>query len=313
MWSTVVGMPSLDGYRRLAAASARPWVATRPELEGEYSRRALDRALRDGVVRRVAASTYVPEAFAESLVARCLAAYVATGRRGVVGGRAALALWGLDDRPPERVMLVLGRHDHAAGMPAGSFVYRTDHHPEAAVLDGFDVARPAWATAEAMREVPRPRRRGLAISALGQGICDAGELASVIDSHPRLLGVRELRGALAAFHAGAHSALEDTAATHVLVGALGRVVRQHVMVVEGRVFRLDAFDEPSRVAIEFDGFASHGGRARWQADRERDALLAGVGVLTLRFTYSDVTTRPEWCRARIWAAIEARGSRLLAA
>ena len=264
-------------------------------------------------MRRVAASTYVPEAFAESLVARCMAAYVATGRRGAIGGRAALALWGLDDRPPDRVMLVLGRDDHASGLPPGAFAYRTDHRPEVAVLEGFELARGAWATAEAMREVSRSRRRGLAISALGQGICDAGELAAVMDSHPRLLGASELRGALAAFYAGVHSALEDEAATHVLVGALGRVVRQHVMVVEGRVFRLDAFDEASRVAIEFDGFASHGGRARWQADRERDALLAGIGVLTLRFTYADVTTRPEWCRARIWAAIEARGSRLLAA
>ncbi|HJQ01069.1 MAG TPA: DUF559 domain-containing protein, partial [Jatrophihabitans sp.] len=61
----------------------------------------------------------------------------------------------------------------------------------------------------------------------------------------------------------------------------------------GRVIaRIDVAFLRERIAIEVDGFAYHSDRARFQRDRSRQNLLVGLGWTVLRFTWEDVTLRP---------------------
>lgn len=75
-------------------------------------------------------------------------------------------------------------------------------------------------------------------------------------------------------------------------------IRQHPVQIDGRRYRLD-FAWPSfRVAVEADGFATHGGRRAFNADRRRIAVLGSAGWRVVPVTWSDATARgDEWLAA----------------
>lgn len=58
--------------------------------------------------------------------------------------------------------------------------------------------------------------------------------------------------------------------------------------------------------MEFDGAAYHAGRDDWQRDLRRDAALAALGWVVLRFSWTDVTERPAFCGAQVVAAYHRR-------
>ena len=49
-----------------------------------------------------------------------------------------------------------------------------------------------------------------------------------------------------------------------------------------------------RLAVEVDGWETHGSREAFQDDRERDALMVAIGWRVLRFTWDDVVNRPSY-------------------
>ena len=50
----------------------------------------------------------------------------------------------------------------------------------------------------------------------------------------------------------------------------------------------------ARIAIEIDGWAYHSDIARFQRDRHRQNDLIVAGWTVLRFTWADITRRPEY-------------------
>ncbi|MFL5817513.1 MAG: endonuclease domain-containing protein [Conexibacter sp.] len=58
-------------------------------------------------------------------------------------------------------------------------------------------------------------------------------------------------------------------------------------------FRVDAVWRTHRIAVELDGWASHHTRHAFERDRERDAALTAAGWRVVRFTYRQVTARPD--------------------
>jgi very-short-patch-repair endonuclease len=99
--------------------------------------------------------------------------------------------------------------------------------------------------------------------------------------------------------AGAESFLEVHAMQEVFVGAgFAGLLRQHVVDTGERRYRLDLYDPRSMTAIETDSAQFHSSVTHWQRDIRRDADLAALGILTLRFSYWDLFERPEWCRDR---------------
>jgi len=81
----------------------------------------------------------------------------------------------------------------------------------------------------------------------------------------------------------------------LLRSGLPKPVRQQPVEVAGRRYRLD-FAWPSfRVAVEADGFATHGGRRAFHGDRRRMAGLVSEGWRIVPVTWHDATARPkEW-------------------
>lgn len=65
------------------------------------------------------------------------------------------------------------------------------------------------------------------------------------------------------------------------------------LVLGGKHFEVDFVWRTERAVVECDGWGTHGTRRAFQADRSRDQLFAFDGWRHLRFTWRDVTERPE--------------------
>lgn len=74
-------------------------------------------------------------------------------------------------------------------------------------------------------------------------------------------------------------------------------------------FRPDFLWPDERVVVETDGFAAHGHRAAFERDRARDAELAALGYVVLRFTWRQLTEQPVLVSARLAQVLLRRAPR----
>ena len=49
-----------------------------------------------------------------------------------------------------------------------------------------------------------------------------------------------------------------------------------------------------RLIVEVDGYAYHRAPSTFESDRERDVMLVLAGWRVMRFTWTQLTTRPAW-------------------
>jgi very-short-patch-repair endonuclease len=106
---------------------------------------------------------------------------------------------------------------------------------------------------------------------------------------------------------GAHSNLEyryvrDVERPH----GLPKAKRQARMLEGVRSQYLDNLYEAFGVGVELDGRAYHQVEDRWQ-DIRKDNLSARSGIMTLRFSWADVTRRPCTVAATVAGALQQRG------
>jgi very-short-patch-repair endonuclease len=71
-------------------------------------------------------------------------------------------------------------------------------------------------------------------------------------------------------------------------------------------YHVDFVWPDQRVIVETDGFATHGHRAAFEADRARDAALQAAGYVVLRFTHRQVTRQPLTAIAQLAAVVLSR-------
>jgi very-short-patch-repair endonuclease len=79
-----------------------------------------------------------------------------------------------------------------------------------------------------------------------------------------------------------------------------------VMTRSGTPADVDFAWPEAKLAVEVDGYRWHSGRQQWQSDMERQNALAKVGWLVLRFSWYDVTNRPEYVVRTILEAYRQR-------
>jgi hypothetical protein len=117
----------------------------------------------------------------------------------------------------------------------------------------------------------------------------------------------DLSGALTLVADGAHSPLEyryirDVERPH----GLPRAQRQARTQRDGHNEYRDNFYPDYGLAVETDGAAAHPDSARWR-DIARDNAAAAAGIVTLRYSWADVTTRPCEVAAEVGAVLRIRG------
>jgi very-short-patch-repair endonuclease len=86
-------------------------------------------------------------------------------------------------------------------------------------------------------------------------------------------------------------------------------VFQHRVYRDGRhVGRIDFAWPDLKIAIEVDGWEKRATPERMSGDHERQAELAGLGWVVVRFTWEQVVRRPAWVAEQLRAVRCARAS-----
>jgi hypothetical protein len=148
---------------------------------------------------------------------------------------------------------------------------------------------------------------GWACAACGGRLTTPQRIAEAITQRARLRYRTALLLALGDITGGAHTILEyrylrDVERSHGLPAA-EREVR---VVRSGRSEYRDVLYRKYLVVVEADGRLAHPAEGQW-LDVRRDNAAAADGIITLRYGWSDVTSRPCAVAAEVGAALAQRG------
>jgi very-short-patch-repair endonuclease len=140
--------------------------------------------------------------------------------------------------------------------------------------------------------------------ALQRGWITAAELADRVRRHAGRLGAPQLARLSRLAGSGARSAAERIALRLLReAGITGWEANASVYDEDGLVGVADVAFEAVRLALEFDGWAYHVTPDRFQSDRRRQNRLVAAGWTVLRFTWRDLTERPDYVISTITAML----------
>lgn len=279
---------------------------SRAELEAATSATTLRSAVRRGLVMRVFDGIFIAGEHADAFAARAHAAVRWAGSAAVLGGEAALFLWGGLESPPDVIQVLVPRGT-GRKTPPWIRLTHTSYAFATAEWQGVKIATAPFALMQGYGHMPARDRDNAVYRTVATKVATTAMLIEAAASVPRIRGRRALEATLAAAHRGAESYLERHGATTAFnCSALVGLIQQHRIRVGSDRYRCDFYDPESRTAIELDGSAFHQDPHARERDIRRDARLASVGIQTIRFGYRDMTERPAWCREQVIQAIESR-------
>jgi hypothetical protein len=248
-------------------------------LELGYSRHVITKLASSRRLHALHRGVYAVCQTALKVRGRWLAAVLAFGRQAVLSHRSAAALWNLTDLPAGAVDVTApvsrsgrpGIRLHRARIDASD---RNEHA-------GIPVTSVARTLFDLAAVVDRKRLLRAVESSERLGAFDLKALEEVCARNPRRPGsvVLEL--------AARHHEPQDTRSPLErefleLCRDAGLPVPAINVVVDGYV--VDALWERQRLVVELDGFAFHGSRRAFEADRTRDAQLQLAGYQVVRVT-----------------------------
>ena len=161
---------------------------------------------------------------------------------------------------------------------------------------------------DCLGRLPDVQSEALTAWVLTRRLLGPDELARAIAERPGAWGNRRRRRALLDMRAGAASPAERR--LHGLLrsaGLTGWLPNEPLSGHLGIYANADVYFPDVCLVVEIDGAAFHG-RDRFQADRTRQNLLVGAGCTVLRFTWEDLTQRPEAVIAQIEASLRRLGA-----
>lgn len=253
--------------------------------------------------RRVYQGIYVPQSAELTLRERAIAAWLASGRRGVIAGAAAAALYGSPWVDPDTpIDMLWTRRRSQPGL-----VRRLDG------LADEDVTRvaglPVTTPARTGFDLGRWCRRGEALARLDALMWRPGfepeQVAAIIERHPGARGVRQLRELLPLVDGGAASPRESITRLRLIDAGLPRPQTQIPIRADGHVVAyLDMGWEEFKVAVEYDGDQHRTDRRQYVKDIQRIRMLEAMGWIIIRVIAED---HPQQWLAQVIRALVSRG------
>lgn len=182
------------------------------------------------------------------------------------------------------------------------------HSHDIALVGGIPVTSESRTAVDLLAHLSWDEARSLWAWLVTRRRFDLARLEAVIPIRTRQVGTAQLRRLVASSRTGSLSAAEDR--FHELLTDAGlRGWAANVPVLEaGRVIAVvDVLFGAARVAIEVDGYRSHGSAEAFQADRTKQNLLVAAGYLVLRFTWRDLVQRPDVVVRTVRSALAQQG------
>ena len=272
------------------ALTAWGGCARRSQLKGAVSRKALETAVRRGRVVKHGRTYALPVPAAGLQVAREL--------HGVASHRSAAVQHGFALPPtddPEagdgHDVLLPPKARRRARTPDGVRLHwgsTTEAERRAGLTD------PVHTVVLCLRDLSLREALSVGDSALRCGRVRWAELAAAVAAL-RGPGSRVARDRLGMLDARAENAFESSCRT-LLIEAGITGFRPQVTIRHGSrwIGRVDLADPVLKVAIECDGFESHGKRAAFRRDLTRHTRLVAAGWRPLRLLWEQVMFEPDW-------------------
>lgn len=225
----------------------------------------------------------------------------------VVSGPIAARLGGWDLPGTERIVVASERCRMTL---EGVTVIQRSALPPAYMAAGLHLAVPIEAVADTIGIAGMHRAHEVVDRALQQRWFGIEDLDEVIAGRAGRgnRGVGALRRARMRMATGSRSEAEQRMGRLLRRSRTGDWIANHpVLDRSGRVVaEIDFAHLDLRIAIEVDGRAFHSDRRSFERDRARQNDLVLRGWLVLRFTWEQITTKPEWVIAEIREAIAHR-------
>jgi hypothetical protein len=264
-------------------------------------RSTLSRWVASGRLHRVHPGVYAVGHRALSLDGRLRAALLYAGPSALLSHTSAGWVWEILDRPPSRIHVTVPAARRCRQVP-GICIHRT-RYIDAARCRGFRVTRIARTLRDLAWVLPAPQLRRVLAEADYRGLLNPHAAHRVLGRGRH--GSAALREALALHMpelARTYSVLEERFLA--LCERAGVELPQVNVEVDGMV--VDAVWPRARVAVELDGYQAHGRPERMERDRGRELALRAASYLVLRYTWQQVTGRPELVVNDLRAALASR-------
>nr|MDT0662785.1 DUF559 domain-containing protein [Micromonospora sp. DSM 115978] len=279
---------------------------------GDVPRGVLGRAERAGRLRKVLPGVYL-DASGPQPTPRLLrsAALVWADGRAALSHLTALDVWGIRSAAADEPVHLTVPSDVGLRSRPGFVVHHRDgfapEPPQALLRDGLPVTRLERSLVDAWPLLPPADRPGPLIRSVNARLTTPDRIGAAMVGLPRLTGRAELRTLLDRLAAGCRSELEIWGHDQVFTGPGMPPLRRQVRIkVSGRTFYLDVYAEHERVDFELDGATTHGDPAQREHDLRRDALLATVGILVVRYAHRRLVHEPDKVRREILAILASR-------
>ena len=294
----------------LRALAADVGPRTYRGLREVANQQTIRRALAAGDLTRLVADQYCLTLHAESWIMRSRAAVEWAGPGAALTGAAALAAYRYAPLPIDLIQVAVPAGGHKTGprwirVRSLTMPFTTATWTPKTQLTGTPLAMLlGYGTIT-------PRRRASFLhGAIHEGIVTGKEVNDLARTLTRIPAKQELQRRLEYIAAGAESYLEERGMANIFFGPeCDEVVFQHRVRVRGQSFRIDAFHPPSMTAFELDGDSTHDEQPDRKRDLRRDALLATIGMATVRFARESVLEVPEWCRGVVLETMASRTNR----
>lgn len=282
-------------------------AASRGQLLAVLTRSRLDHEVARGELVAPFPRAYCRPWDADIPRIRQAAALASVGPPAALSHVTALQRWELLAPFSDRVHVTVPIGRHPIGRAPGLVVHRTRVPTRTQAVGGLRIVAPEFAVVRSWPMIVGLDQRAPAILAVRKRLVTPATLRETATSAVGMPGRGALLRLVALLAAGCESDLELWGHLHVFdVPELRHAVRQKLVQVQGEWYRLDLAYSAEQVAVELDGYRYHSTRAQRERDMRRDAALASIDWLTLRFSHERLHDDIAGCRRDTLAALAAR-------
>ena len=246
---------------------------------------------------------YVPKNAEVSLRDRAIAAWLASGRKGVIAGVVASALHGAPWVDPAHPVELVGVKCRAQT----GLVPRTEHIDDGDIVkvSGLPVTTRLRTAFDLGRHLDRPEALARLDALKWNQDFSVDEVITLGERYPRARGIRQLRELLSLVDRGAASPRESRIRLMLLDAGFPRPETQ-IPVLEGShvLAFMDMGWPEFQVAVEYDGDHHRKDRHQYVKDIARLRMLEAMGWIVIRVIAEE---RPAEWLARVEAALASRG------
>lgn len=290
-------------------------LATRRQLLERVPGVVLDGHIGRGSLVRVFPHVYRMRESADDELTALRAALLHVGPQAALSHTTALAVWGLwpQQRPLHATVDQSIRRAGSTDLIVHRRLRFDPGSTQCVERGGLLITALPRTLVDSWPLLPTAERRPLALDMSRRGVITAALLRDALAERPNVAGHRALRQTVELMQDGCQSELEALRVLNVFSHrSLPRSVGQYRIVLAVGTVRLDRAWPEVKLAVELDGARHHTSPEDRQRDLARDAALAALGWVVLRFTFADVRRNPDAVRARVLEVYRTRATQLQA-